>query len=372
MSRDFILVLISLIIWGIGEGTFMNFQPLYLQELGASPVTIGGILGAVGLAWTIVHIPAGYLADRIGRRKIMWGAWATGIIATGFMASTQNLGLFTVGLILYSLTLFVVAPLNSYLTNARKELTVEQAMTFTTAGFYIGGILGPLIGGWVANNYGLRTNFLVAFVFFVISGIIILFIKPQPIEKRSPNPTDALLKNNRFIAYLPLIFVFFFVLNFSQPLAPNYLQNQRGISIGTIGILTSIMNLGNAGLNILFGIIPVRAGLLIGQTAIGLFSLLVWRSTGLPLLVIAYFFSGGFRATRSLLIAQVQKLVESSNLGLAYGITETVAGSALMFVPPIVGVLYAKEPSLIFSVSLALIFPLILFTLIRRKMPWNI
>jgi len=35
MSIDFILVNLSLITWGIGEGAFMYFQPLYLEELGA-------------------------------------------------------------------------------------------------------------------------------------------------------------------------------------------------------------------------------------------------------------------------------------------------------------------------------------------------
>ena len=64
MTKDFILVTVSLIIWGMGEGTFMYFQPLYLQELGASPLVIGSILGGVGLAMTLFHIPAGFRSDR--------------------------------------------------------------------------------------------------------------------------------------------------------------------------------------------------------------------------------------------------------------------------------------------------------------------
>ena len=46
MKRDFILVTVSMIIWGVGESAFMYFQPLYLEELGASPLMIGSILGA--------------------------------------------------------------------------------------------------------------------------------------------------------------------------------------------------------------------------------------------------------------------------------------------------------------------------------------
>ena len=68
MKKDFYLVIVSLTIWGIGEAAFFYFQPLYLDELGASPLGIGAILGIVGLAMSVVHIPAGHLADRIGRR----------------------------------------------------------------------------------------------------------------------------------------------------------------------------------------------------------------------------------------------------------------------------------------------------------------
>lgn len=371
MSRDFILVIISLITWGLGEGAFMYFQPLYLEELGASPLAIGGILGGVGLIMTIVHIPAGYLADRIGRRKIMWAAWSLGIISTIIMAAARSLAVFSVGIILYSVTIFVVAPINSYLTAARNKLSIERAMTTSSAGFSLGGILGPLIGGFLAENIGLRSIYFFAVGVFIISGIIILFIKPQPVEKKVENPGRELLGNRKFMRFLPLIFLIVLALFFPQPLAPNFLRNQREISLQTIGILGSVTNLGNVVLNIFFGIIPSKFGLILGQLFVGLFSLMVWQTTGMPLLVAAYFLLGGFRATRSLLVAQTEKLVDSANLGLAYGVTETVAGLSLMAAPPLAGVLYSRDPTLIFSTTLVLIVPILLFTLNRRKMPWN-
>jgi len=69
MSRDLILIAISMFTWGVGEGMFLYFQPIYLQQLGADPVRIGAILGGFGLMMTISHMPAGYLADRLGRRR---------------------------------------------------------------------------------------------------------------------------------------------------------------------------------------------------------------------------------------------------------------------------------------------------------------
>ncbi|MGW8251084.1 MAG: MFS transporter, partial [Anaerolineales bacterium] len=70
MNRDLSLIAASLMVWGLGEGAFFSFQPLYLQQLGADPIAIGAILGAYGIAQTLAHIPAGYLADRFGRRPV--------------------------------------------------------------------------------------------------------------------------------------------------------------------------------------------------------------------------------------------------------------------------------------------------------------
>jgi len=336
MKKDFILVTVSLIIWGVGEGAFVYFQPLYLQELGATPLVIGSILGGVGLAMTLFHIPAGFLSDRIGRRQLMWTAWGMGVITTGIMAAAKSLAVFSIGIILYSTTVFVISPLNSYITAARGKLTVEQVLTTNNAAFYLGGIAGPLIGGSLAQALGIRSIYFFAFGCFVISSVIILFIKTQPTEDKLRNPAGDLLKNKRFITYLPVILFVYFALFFPQPLAPNFLQNQRMISLQTIGILGAITNLGNVSLNLLFGLLPPQVGLILGQ-----------------------------------LFAQVEKLVQPANLGLAYGVIETITGIALIAAPPLAGYLYTKDPNSVFSFTQLLIIPAILFTLLWRKLSWK-
>ena len=371
MKRDFVLVMISLIIWGVGEGAFVYFQPLRLEELGASPLVIGGILGAVGLAMTLFHIPAGYLSDRIGRRKLLWAAWGMGVATTGIMAAAQSLAVFSIGIILYSTTVFVIAPLNSYISAARGELSIEQVMTTNSAAFYLGGIVGPLAGGTLANSLGLRSIYFFAFGCFLISSIIIVFIKPQPTERKLNNPAGDLLKNRRFITFLPVLLLIYFALFFPQPLAPNFLKNERMISLQTIGILGAVTNLGNVLLNLLFGFLPPQFGLILGQLFVGFFAALIWRYTQMPVLVLGYFLLGGYRATRSLLIAQVDKIVQPANLGLAYGVIETVTGIALVAAPPIAGALYTKNPDSIFIITLILIIPSIVFTSLWRKLSWK-
>jgi len=370
MTRDLKLVIISLSIWGIGEGAFLYFHPLYLQQLGASPVAIGTILGVVGLAMTVVHIPAGYLADRIGRRKLIWAGWFSGVISIGIMAAATSLTTFTIGIILYSSTLFVISPLNSFVTAARNDLSIEKVMTTTSAAFNLGAIVGPLVAGLIAESFGLRVIFIFAFFVVMISTVIILFIKQQPTEQNFGHPASELLKNRKFIYFLPLCFLIFFALFFPQPLAPNYLKDVNQISLQSIGLLGSITSLGNVLLLLLFGVLPTQTGIYLGQVFIGVFAFLVWQTTQMPILVFAYFLLGGYKATRTILLSQVGKLVDKANLGLAYGIVETVAGLSLTAAPPLAGILYNRNPSSIFSTTLMLLIPSLLFTYLRRKLKW--
>jgi MFS family permease len=98
--RDLYLVAFSLFIWGMGEGLFYIFQPLYIQQLGADPILIGSVLGINAVAMTLSQIPAGYLADRVGRRPLMWFTWIMGVISALDLAWARYLTAFVAGLLL--------------------------------------------------------------------------------------------------------------------------------------------------------------------------------------------------------------------------------------------------------------------------------
>ena len=96
MTRDLIFMIISLFTWGIGEGMFMYFQPIYLQQWGADPEPSAWFM-RVGVAIMVTQIPAGILADRIGARPILrlsWAAWGHRLCV---MAAADSLNFLLLG-----------------------------------------------------------------------------------------------------------------------------------------------------------------------------------------------------------------------------------------------------------------------------------
>jgi MFS family permease len=304
----------------------------------------------------VSHIPAGYLADRVGRKPVLVSAWVIGLVAAWIMALAQSLPVFIVGLFIYGTTMFVMSPLNSYVTAARGRLSVGRALTLISASFNLGMVLGPWLGGQVGQQYGLRQNYYIAGFLLMISTLVVLFLHPQPVERAShAESANGWLKARRYWYYVGAMLLAAFAMYLPQPLAPNFLVEQRSLSLEQTGLLYSVTSLGVVLLNLILGSFHARIGFLIGQAAVGVFSLILWQAVGFPWYVLGFFLLGGYKTARSLGTAQVRELVPQARIGLAYGLTETVSGTAIVLAPLLAGYLYTQQPLWIFSLSVGLI-----------------
>lgn len=356
MKRDLTLIAIAMFTWGLGEGMFLYFQPIYLQQLGADSIAIGAILGGFGLAMTVSHIPAGYLADRFGRKPILVAAWTMGLAATWVMALARSLPVFVAGMLLYGITMFVMSPLQSYLAAARENFSVGRVLTLISATYNLGAVIGPWLGGRVGEGVGIRQTYYIAGLIFIASTAVILFIRPQPVERFAEKETDkSWFKSSRYLFFLGVLFFAVFAMYLPVPLSPNFLTNQAELSISQVGILYSLASLGVVCLNLLLGALPARAGFLLAQAAVGVFALFLWRGTDIVWYALGYFLLGGYKTARSLGSALVRELVPASQMGLAFGFSETVAAVAVIVAPITAGFLYARQPVLMYSVGILLI-----------------
>lgn len=356
MIRDLILLAVALFTWGVAESMFLFFQPIYLKELGADPIRIGVILGGFGLMMVSSHIPAGYLADRVGRKPVIVSAWVMGLVTAWIMALANTLPVFIIGMFLYGLTMFVIAPLNSYVTAARGKLSVGRAITLISASYNLGAVIGPLLGGRVGEQFGLRQNYIIAGFLIMVSTLVVLFLRPQPVERVSHAETsNGWLRTSPYWYYVGAIFLAAFAMYLAQPLAPNFLAEQRSLSLEQIGLLYSATSLGVVLLNLILGSFPARTGFLIGQAAVGVYALILWQAVGMPWYILGFLLLGGYKAARNLGIAQVRELAPQAKIGFAYGLTETISGTATVLAPLLAGYLYTQQPTWIFALSAGLI-----------------
>lgn len=335
---------------------FFNFVPIYLDtQFRLSESQIGLVLGVFGFSMAVTHIPAGRLADRIGRRPLLLGAWLLGLISTVVMGSALLLPLFLAGLFGYGLTAFVSSPLSSYVTTARGKWSVGTVLSMTTATFGLGMALGPVTGGWIGEQYGMRMSFWAAAAVFVLSSIFVLFIDGQPIDRHDPEaPPPSLIDNRRFVMLMGVMAFAVFSMYLAQPLTPNFLNGVRELSLSDTGVVFTAGALGNSLMAMIFSRIEPRRGFIFAQALVILFALFIWKGASLPIFALGYFLLGGFRAARPMMMAQVRELIHDSQMGLTYGTMETVNAIIFILTPPLAGVLYERDPMTLYPLGIGL------------------
>jgi MFS family permease len=370
LSRDNRLMVLALFLWASGEGLFIYLQPIYVQQLGADPVQIGGVLSLAGLSMTVSYLPGGILADRISRKTMMLGGWGLGLIAVLLMAAAHDWREFIPGAMLYTFSAFCVPAVSATIADAAGDVPLERVLTLVYAGFWAGSIVSPWVGGWLAKLIGMRTVYVIAAACFATSALVILQVRTQPVRARMSArrmPSSASLRSGATLGII--VFAIFLAMYIGQPLAPNFLRDTAGWPIERIGLLGSLHALGVTLLAPSLG----RWSAVASRKLLGLLAAqaLVWASLGLLLIgaravpgivLVAFFLRGGYGACRNLTNAHIAGGASPENRGAAFGLAETAAASAQMAAPYFAGWLYAAHPAAPIGAGLAFIPAAMLLT----------
>jgi len=369
MNRDARLIALALLLWGFGEGLFFHIQPLYIEQLGATPLQIGALLSIANVVRAITYLPAGILADRLPRKWVMVGGWATGLIGVllvGFARTWQGL---IPGLLIYAASAYCIPVINAYLAHAVRGRGVARAFTMVFAGYAAGGVLSPAIGGWLAEATAMRVVYFASAFLFIVSMLAIVWVSPQPVTL--PATTSGRwrsLLNGRFVRFAALVVVIFVALYLAFPLASNFLKDTGGWRVARIGMLGSFQSLGTALFNPLLGWLgdaqrrqdsepnhSVGRGLTVGVGLVWSSVLILLLAKHFPLLAGAYLLRGAYQGCRSLTQARATGLAGEADRGLLLGATETLIAAAQVIAPYVAGWLYASDPTFPFLSALLLI-----------------
>src|SRR5258706_570221 len=141
------------------------------------------------------------------------------------MAAARSLPFFVAGLLAYGCTSFISAPMNSYVTSLRGSWTVQRAVTFRAAAFQVGAIVGPILGGWIANTAGLSNVFRYSAGLFLASTLVMsLARRPLVLEHQEASiHLVSPIANPRFLGLLAVVFFTIIAISVPQQLTSLYL-----------------------------------------------------------------------------------------------------------------------------------------------------
>ncbi len=350
--RSFGLLLSSNIIWVFAIHLYGSFIGLYVRSFGANPVEVGlfqTVLSFSVLIWIGV---GGLLTTRFGEKPILILSWVSIAPAPLIYLFSPTWQWTLLGAVCEGSAALAAAPIGSYISHLVSGKRRGLAFTLVTTSSAIGGIPGPILGGWLIETSGFSLVFTLAAALFACSTILMIPISgvPRKIEDSEKRWSRGFLRNRVFIVTTILwtsILTLIMVANFFLPL---FLYDHFGLQETQIGILSAVVNASGAVLGPLIGMAGDRWGhtkiLLLPVTAIFCFYGALVFSPSVLFLPAIYAFNGLTFGTSSLLSATISNHVTKAQQPNAFALF-SFAGRILTPYSPILGGLgYSQSPAL--------------------------
>lgn len=353
IGRDTRLVMVSYMLWGIGEGLWMFIQPLYAKSLGATPEQAGFVIGMWGWGRLLFILPAGILADRLGARRMLMPGWYMGFLGVLIMALAPDWRWAAPGFFVYGISAAAIPVSNLYIAQAvqydptrNPQLAVQVSFTLLWVAYALGIVVTPLIGGWLGDQIGLRAVYLISLFWFAASALVISRTRlyPLPESDKTGLHYDGLLRSKRVLIALVLLTLGLVSVLVGQTLSSQYLEEARAFSRTTIGAFGSLNALGTAIFSLFLGRLTAWRGFYATLWLV-LVSFVLFLSSAAPVIVVlAVFLLGAHYAARPLATAVIAQYVPDHQRGLAFALVDTLAGLATIIGTNAAGVLYERDP----------------------------
>lgn len=264
MRPAVVFILLTLMIDAMGVGLIIPVMPDLIQEVQAGSTLStaalwGGVLSTTFAVMQFLFGPVvGNLSDRFGRRPILLVSLVVMALDYLVMAVAGSIWLLLLGRVVGGITAATGSTANAYMADISDAKDRAANFGLVGAAFGVGFVLGPLIGGLLAE-YGTRAPFYAAaalatanaiFGYFVLKETVTDAIR-RPFEWRRANPLGTFRQLGRLPGIAPLLWVFFFyqVAFMVYPAVWSFFGKERfdwdpstiGLSLALFGIMLAIV-----------------------------------------------------------------------------------------------------------------------------------
>lgn len=211
-----IILLSNIFIAFLGIGLIIPVMPSFMNLMHLSGKTMGYLVAVFAVAQLLMSPLTGRWVDRYGRKKmIIIGLFLFGSSELIFGLGT-NVSMLYLSRALGGISAaFIMPGVTAYVADITSVQERQKAMGYLSAAISTGFIIGPGIGGFIAE-YGVRTPFFFAAAIAFLACISSIFILKEPLTKEELAEISANTKQTNFISDLkkslnPLYFIAFII-----------------------------------------------------------------------------------------------------------------------------------------------------------------
>nr|AIA18568.1 Tetracycline_Resistance_MFS_Efflux_Pump [uncultured bacterium] len=359
-SASLLFIFVTIAIDAIGMGIIIPVLPDVIRRFLSDEAAISRVYGyfiAVYALMQLVSSPLlGALSDRFGRRPVLLVSLLGAAVDYFFMALAPTLPLLFLGRIISGVSGASFTVASAYIADISNDENRSKNFGVMGAGFGLGFILGPAIGGLLAA-YGPQYPFLAAGAFNLLNFLYGAFVLPESlgthqrraVQWRSLNPLRSLhaLSKMPAIRALVLVHVLIQLAGQTHPSIWTLYTEHRygwsasevGLSLAFVGVLSALSQ------GLLTGVIVKRFGerkvLTMGCLGEALSFTLFGLAVNGTMLYLVLLFSSVFWAAHPALQSLVSREVPPSEQGELQGSLMSLTSLMSILNPLIMTTLFA-------------------------------
>jgi FSR family fosmidomycin resistance protein-like MFS transporter len=191
-NRSLVLISFSSGFRSMTQNALLIFLPLYLaNEMGFSTFWVGGGMFLLQAGGFIAAPFSGHLSDKLGRKKIMMTTMAMTAIILVFMATLGKSMTFIFFIAILGFFLYAVRPvMQAWLMESTPKEMAGTSVGILFGVQSLGSSFAPLIGGILADKFGLFSAFYFVAFTIVIANLFI-FLMPNDNSHSKDNSLSA-------------------------------------------------------------------------------------------------------------------------------------------------------------------------------------
>lgn len=248
-ARKYLVFLLLYLGWCISfiDRTAISISATHIiKDLAISPVKMGAVLSMFYIGYTIMQIPGGWLADKIGSKKVILVAVALWSVFTMLTGMVESLMALLVIRLLFGLGEggFPPASFKSVAENF-SGVARSNASSAMVSSNYIGSMIAPLIVAPLILAFDWRNTFMIMGGIGFIYIFLFAFLTPSSKAVRqtvdhSKTASSLVLKHKYLWTICAMWFGISIVNKGLDTWMPIYLMIERGLNLKAVGWLLPI------------------------------------------------------------------------------------------------------------------------------------
>ena len=243
INRDVVIISCIFALSNTASGTLSPIWPIYIVELGATMTELGLLFSVASIAASALQIPSGLLSDRFGRKRLHAVGVLLGVIPPlmyGYAGRWLEL-----------LPLSVLAGISTGLTTAIRWTVVAdispdemaKAYSWNIAGMLTGVTVGPFLGGFISDLYGIKSAFIACFLLYSATFLLSIMLRETRSKSKEEPPVPAddrrpMLKIALIFSATNIIQGFGFYL--TTPVSPIFMTARFEVDYTQLGIIYAL------------------------------------------------------------------------------------------------------------------------------------